>query len=56
MDRNEYDVNLRYGVDSRMSLAGKVAVITGGLGRHRDGRQSPAVGKGRAPGIDVSGL
>ncbi|HBL7016707.1 TPA: D-threitol dehydrogenase [Serratia marcescens] len=32
MERNEYDVNLRYGVDSRMSLAGKVAVITGGLG------------------------
>ena len=32
MERNEYDVNLRYGVDSQMSLAGKVAVITGGLG------------------------
>lgn len=32
MEQNEYDVNLRYGVDSRMSLAGKVAVITGGLG------------------------
>lgn len=29
---NEYDVNLRYGVDTAGSLAGKVAVVTGGLG------------------------
>ncbi len=28
----EYDVNLRYGVDTAMNLAGKVAVVTGGLG------------------------
>ncbi len=28
----EYDVNLRYGVDTTMNLAGKVAVVTGGLG------------------------
>ena len=28
----EYDVNLRYGVDTAMSLADKVAVVTGGLG------------------------
>lgn len=32
MSQNEYDVNLRYGVDTQMSLAGKVAVVTGGLG------------------------
>ncbi|EFE94698.1 GolD/DthD family dehydrogenase [Serratia odorifera] len=32
MSHNEYDVNLRYGVDSQMSLVGKTAVITGGLG------------------------
>lgn len=32
MSQTEYDVNLRYGVDPQMSLAGKVAVITGGLG------------------------
>lgn len=29
---NEYDVNLRYGVDTTVNLSGKVAVITGGLG------------------------
>ncbi|QKJ88383.1 Short-chain dehydrogenase [Paramixta manurensis] len=29
---SEYDVNLRYGVDTSGSLAGKVAVVTGGLG------------------------
>lgn len=29
---NEYDVNLRYGVDTTMNLQGKVAVVTGGLG------------------------
>lgn len=29
---SEYDVNLRYGVDSNMDLSGKVAVVTGGLG------------------------
>ena len=28
----EYDVNLRYGVDTTMNLSGKVAVVTGGLG------------------------
>ena len=28
----EYDVNLRYGVDTAMNLADKVAVVTGGLG------------------------
>ncbi len=28
----EYDVNLRYGVDTALDLSGKVAVITGGLG------------------------
>lgn len=28
----EYDVNLRYGVDTTMNLDGKVAVVTGGLG------------------------
>ncbi|MBP2155487.1 GolD/DthD family dehydrogenase [Erwinia rhapontici] len=29
---NEYDVNLRYGVDINGDLSGKVAVVTGGLG------------------------
>ncbi|NPE65721.1 GolD/DthD family dehydrogenase [Dickeya dadantii] len=29
---NEYDVNLRYGVDTDLSLSDKVAVVTGGLG------------------------
>ncbi|MFS2223773.1 GolD/DthD family dehydrogenase [Pantoea sp. B65] len=29
---NEYDVNLRYGVDTNLDLSGKVAVVTGGLG------------------------
>lgn len=29
---NEYDVNLRYGVDISLDLGGKVAVVTGGLG------------------------
>lgn len=29
---DEYDVNLRYGVDTNLSLEGKVAAITGGLG------------------------
>jgi len=29
---SEYDVNLRYGVDSSLDLGGKVAVVTGGLG------------------------
>ena len=29
---NEYDVNLRYGVDTKGDLSGKVAVVTGGLG------------------------
>ncbi len=29
---NEYDVNLRYGVDTAGDLTGKVAVVTGGLG------------------------
>ncbi|WJM83609.1 D-threitol dehydrogenase [Dickeya chrysanthemi] len=29
---NEYDVNLRYGVDTGLSLNDKVAVVTGGLG------------------------
>ncbi|PWC16028.1 GolD/DthD family dehydrogenase [Brenneria corticis] len=29
---NEYDVNLRYGVDTDLTLEGKVAVVTGGLG------------------------
>jgi len=29
---NEYDVSLRYGVDTRLDLTGKVAVVTGGLG------------------------
>ncbi|CCF09941.1 xylitol dehydrogenase [Pantoea ananatis LMG 5342] len=28
----EYDVNLRYGVDTTTNLSGKVAVVTGGLG------------------------
>lgn len=28
----EYDVNLRYGVDTTINLSGKVAVVTGGLG------------------------
>ncbi|WP_432371854.1 GolD/DthD family dehydrogenase [Pantoea allii] len=28
----EYDVNLRYGVDTTMNLSDKVAVVTGGLG------------------------
>ncbi|WP_158782879.1 GolD/DthD family dehydrogenase [Pantoea sp. BAV 3049] len=29
---NEYDVSLRYGVESNTDLSGKVAVVTGGLG------------------------
>lgn len=29
---NEYDVNLRYGVDISLNLSGKVALVTGGLG------------------------
>ncbi|KOC87926.1 GolD/DthD family dehydrogenase [Winslowiella iniecta] len=29
---SDYDVNLRYGVDTRLDLTGKVAVVTGGLG------------------------
>lgn len=29
---NEYDVNLRHGVDINIDLSGKVAVVTGGLG------------------------
>lgn len=29
---NDYDVNLRYGVDTSLDLSGKVAVVTGGLG------------------------
>lgn len=29
---NEYDVNLRYGVDTNMDLSSKVAIVTGGLG------------------------
>ncbi|WP_413732507.1 GolD/DthD family dehydrogenase [Sodalis sp. RH20] len=32
MNNNQYDVNLRYGVDPTQSLAGKVAVVAGGLG------------------------
>ncbi|WP_413729876.1 GolD/DthD family dehydrogenase [Sodalis sp. RH22] len=32
MNDNQYDVNLRYGVDPAQSLAGKVAVVAGGLG------------------------
>ncbi|NDL63304.1 GolD/DthD family dehydrogenase [Acerihabitans arboris] len=32
MSTNQYDVNLRYGVDTSMSLTGKVVVVTGGLG------------------------
>jgi hypothetical protein len=32
MSLEQYDVNLRYGVDTSLSLAGKVAVVTGGFG------------------------
>jgi NAD(P)-dependent dehydrogenase (short-subunit alcohol dehydrogenase family) len=32
MSTNQYDVNLRYGVDTHLSLEGKVVVVTGGFG------------------------